>query len=226
MTALARIAAKRGARVLPSAVLLQRVPTRKAAVAITFDDGPYEDTQELLAILDDLGILATFFVVGKNVEKYPEQARAIERSGHELAAHGYGHRRLQELTNRDLALEIERTERLLPPAWGKRPLFRPPWGEVSPRSLWVTASLGFTTALWSFDSLDSRGISASSMVERFRQNALVPGDVVLFHEGEKATRQALPRIVAELANAGLGAAPLSLMVASAHELSPEKRATG
>src|SRR5436853_6153019 len=60
-----------------------------AAVALTFDDGPSEDTERVLAVLDAYGVRATFFMVGRQVERFPQTARRVAASGHEIGNHSY-----------------------------------------------------------------------------------------------------------------------------------------
>jgi len=171
-------------------------------VALTFDDGPTSLTPEYLAVLDQLGVRATFFVIGELCAEHPELVREIAAQGHELAGHSYTHRRFTELSKQELTDELERTRALLPVSPGGRRLVRPPHGAVSLSSMFTCARRGFTTVLWSFNSDDWCDKEASRVEETFRERTPEAGEIVLLHEGQSWTMSALPRIVHALKKAG------------------------
>ncbi len=75
--------------------IVPRVNMRRKAVALTFDDGPIPGaTEEVLSILNEAGVKATFFVIGANLERNPEEGRKIVTAGHELGNHTYSHTRM------------------------------------------------------------------------------------------------------------------------------------
>lgn len=195
--------------ILPSSMVLWRGSRVRpdnggqTAIALTFDDGPTPLTLEYLRVLDQLGVRATFFLVGEACAKYPDLVRAIADQGHELANHGYTHRRFTTLPLRELDLEIERTQALLdvhqPP---RHRLVRPPHGATSLRSVLNCSLVGFTTVLWSFDSGDARSNDANEIERAFITNTVSDGDIVLLHEGQPWTLSALPTIVNQLEKAG------------------------
>ncbi len=85
------------------------VNTSRPVVALTFDDGPHPElTPELLDILRHHGVRATFYVIGRNVETYPEIARRIVSEGHEIANHTWSHPALPSLGAARLNQEIEK----------------------------------------------------------------------------------------------------------------------
>jgi peptidoglycan/xylan/chitin deacetylase (PgdA/CDA1 family) len=196
-------------RLAPDAVLIRRLPRGTRAISLTFDDGPDDSTPELLDLLDEHDLLATFFLLGEQCEKRPDLVDAILRRGHEVASHGWEHRHVPEMTADELARDLARTQRVLPPARRARPLFRPPRGRVSPSSLARIASLGFTTALWSYDGLDWRLRTEEALLGRFRADPPRAGDVVLLHEGEPATRALLPTLARMLRERELRSVPIS-----------------
>lgn len=192
----------------PRSVLLRKVRTRRPLVALTFDDGPDDETPLLLDLLDTLGALGTFFVVGHEAARRPELIEEMLARGHDVVSHGWSHRRIVNMSPTELTADLARTRAALPPSPG-RPLFRPPHGEISALSLFCVAALGYTTVLWSIDSLDSRPIAPQAIVEQLTRSAPSSGDIVLLHEGEVRTREALPEIVDLLSRRGLTAMPLS-----------------
>jgi peptidoglycan/xylan/chitin deacetylase (PgdA/CDA1 family) len=174
---------------------------RRRRVALTFDDGPTPLTNDYLDVLGRFGARATFFVVGELCEKHPELIDAVARGGHELAGHGYTHRRFTDLSRNELRNELSRTRALLPVQQARRALVRPPHGELSLGSAAVCASAGFTLVLWSRDSGDWCTEQACDVVHAFDEK-LEPGSIVLLHEGQKWTLEALPEILATLERQG------------------------
>jgi peptidoglycan-N-acetylglucosamine deacetylase len=170
----------------------------KKRVSFTFDDGPDEMTPEYLDLLDRLGVPATFFLIGKNAEKYPQLVREIVAAGHEVASHGYSHRSFPTLPKQALVDELLHTSDYLPPAVTPRALVRPPKGAVTLMSLMRVAAAGYTTVLWSLDSDDCRTLDARDVVARLAPDKVECGEIVLLHEGQKWTLAALPAVVDRL----------------------------
>jgi peptidoglycan/xylan/chitin deacetylase (PgdA/CDA1 family) len=171
-------------------------------VALTFDDGPTPLTPQYLRVLEGLGARATFFVVGELCAAQPELVEAIADAGHELAGHGYTHRRFTALSRAELSDELARTRALLPPRSDGRQLVRPPYGSVSLASLLACSQQGFTTVLWSLNSGDWCSQQASEVERTFALQAVAAGEIVLLHEGQSWTMNALPAIVGTLKKAG------------------------
>lgn len=111
--------------------LIARVDTPQKAVALTFDDGPTADaTDQILAILDQENIKATFFVTGAELERDLNQGKKIVAAGHELGNHSYSHSRMFLVTPSFVQQEIETTDRLIRDAGYQREiLFRPPYAK-------------------------------------------------------------------------------------------------
>ncbi|HWZ91644.1 MAG TPA: polysaccharide deacetylase family protein [Polyangiaceae bacterium] len=209
-----RARSRRSARALAEAVLPasmvvwrgpegHRQPSKKPGrVALTFDDGPTPLTLDYLAVLERLGARATFFVVGELCAQNPELVAAIAEQGHELAGHGYTHRRFTQLSQAELSEELERTQALLPPTPQGRAFVRPPHGAVSLCSMVTCLRRGFTTVLWSFNSGDWCNKETSLVEGTFHERTAEAGEIVLLHEGQSWTMNALPTIVGALEKAG------------------------
>ena len=194
---------------VPASMVVWRAPaaphrarTKPARVALTFDDGPTPLTRDYLAVLERLGAHATFFVVGELCARHPDIVAEIAARGHELCGHGYTHRRFTELSGAELTDELERTQALLPRSSQKRPFVRPPHGAISLRSMLTCARRGFRTVLWSFNSQDWRNKETSQVAGRFSDRTLEAGEIVLLHDGQRWTMNALPTIVGALERAG------------------------
>jgi peptidoglycan/xylan/chitin deacetylase (PgdA/CDA1 family) len=210
------MASRRGVKSLAQAVLPQSIVTWKGRaarmttrgqdrrpIALTFDDGPNELTRAYLEVLGCLGVRATFFVVGEACAAHPELVSAIAAGGHELGGHGYTHRRFTNLGPRELQRELTRTAALLPRPSGKRPLVRPPHGAFSLSSILTCALAGFTTVLWSHDSGDWCTRNVDNVCAAFEDGGPIQaGAIVLLHEGQPWTLQALPTVLGKLSEAG------------------------
>jgi peptidoglycan/xylan/chitin deacetylase (PgdA/CDA1 family) len=182
--------------------LLRRGPRAGKRVALTFDDGPDELTPKYLDLLDELRVPATFFLIGKNASKHPELVREYLRRGHQIAGHGYDHTRFTELPRRELLAQCEQTDDALGGQTTGRSWVRPPHGSVDATSLLHLRMAGYTVALWSLDSCDYGDRETSVLVERCGGAKVSPGEVLLFHEGQQWTLDALPPIVESLRTAG------------------------
>jgi len=190
---------------------ITRVRTPDRAVALTFDDGPNPDaTPTILDALAARGVKATFFILGRHAERWPELVARVAREGHSIGNHGYYHRKLHfkspAYVRDDLRLGTDRIEA----ASGLRPvLFRAPHGFRSPWVTPIAKSLGQRTVGWSLGVWDSDRPGVESIVERTIAGAR-PGSILLLHDGDgydpggdrMQTAQAVPIIVDRLLEQG------------------------
>lgn len=165
-------------------------------VALTFDDGPNTPyTQQVLRLLEDYQARATFLVVGRRAEQYPYLLRQIAAQGHEIGNHSYWHRRMLNLGESEILLEVLRTEWVVRQA-GVVParLFRPPGGHVSPQVRAALGRLGYTLLLWTVNGGAFKNFPAAEaarrMVERTRD-----GTIFLLHNGPDNTLELLPHLL-------------------------------
>jgi peptidoglycan-N-acetylglucosamine deacetylase len=176
-------------------------------IALTFDDGP-EDvyTPQILKILKQKDVKATFFLVGKQAREYPEQLKQIYREGHEIGNHTWDHPHLPELTDQQLNDNIQSTTEVIEEITGFKPeLLRPPFGEIDDRQVALLNEQGYRTIMWTADTKDWSGLSAEEIVSIVKQEAS-PGVIVLQHNyhasGRFETVKALPQIIDELRSQG------------------------
>ncbi len=191
-------------RTLPRSLLCargRRDRSRKR-VALTFDDGPDSMTPDYLGALARLGVRATFFLIGENAAREPGLVRQYRRDGHEVGGHGWSHHPFSTMTGQRLRDELARTEAVLGASEGLPRLVRPPKGAMSIGALLGLAAAGFTTVLWSVDSDDCRGRDPRIIERRVVPGAVAPGDIVLMHELQPWTLQALPLVVHTLRKDG------------------------
>jgi peptidoglycan/xylan/chitin deacetylase (PgdA/CDA1 family) len=174
-------------------------------VALTFDDGPGPSTGDVLDILAEHGVRATFYLVGFQVVQRPEVARRIVAEGHEVGNHTFSHTRLGRRPLRAVR-ELTSTNRVVHRATGVTPsTFRAPWGDFN-RSLALASAVSRLPAIaWDVDSLDW-GEPGPEAIERNVAESATGGSIVLLHDGIGARPQtvaALPGILAEFAGRDL-----------------------
>lgn len=178
---------------------------RPKLIALTFDDGPYPVfTPLLIDELQKLDVPATFFLIGRDAQQWPELAERIERSGNEIADHTYTHPNLDEespaqvreeiLKGRDAVYPIVRDPAL-------RDLFRPPHGRYTVATIEAAQSLGYKTVLWTDDGGDWRTVTSTALAKHLEEHATAP-EIVLLHSGKLATIEMLPEVVARFRAAG------------------------
>jgi peptidoglycan/xylan/chitin deacetylase (PgdA/CDA1 family) len=190
-------------RAIPRSRLAQRGPSKSRHVALTFDDGPDHMTRAYLDLLDELEVRATFFVVGTACEREPDLMREYVRRGHQIASHGYDHTRFTKLRRMALDEQLRRTTELLAGSERTaRPWVRPPYGDVNARVLAQLLASGSFIAMWSLDSQDYGIKDPAELAARCSPRHVSGGEVILLHEGQQWTLDALPLIVSGLRDAG------------------------
>ncbi len=186
--------------------VFRKSSTEEKKIALTFDDGPSKrNTQEILSILAEYDIKATFFVIGSNAEKDPERIRMIFDAGHEIGNHTYTHCYISKVSEEELRREINKTEEILINVTGVRPIvFRPPGGYYDDASIAVLEEMGYRNVLWSVDTRDWSIPSSEKIVSKIEDSA-GSGDIILFHDLEDKrlpTPAALRKIIPYLIENG------------------------
>jgi peptidoglycan/xylan/chitin deacetylase (PgdA/CDA1 family) len=195
----------------------QRLATGSRQVALTFDDGPGELNERLLAQLAEHELVATFFLVGEQVRDAPGAARAIVEAGHEIALHGSAHFRhdqaAPERSREDLRRGLEEVAEVtgVAPRW-----YRPPFGKFSPASYDACRELGLRPVYWSTWGHDWEPVGAAHIARRTR-SGLEDGAIVLLHDSARyaertsaqPTLDALGPIASDLRSRGLRPVTLS-----------------
>ena len=163
--------------------IVPRVNTNEKVTALTFDDGPTEKTDEILAALDEAGIKATFFLTGGSISENPEYAKKIVDAGHELGNHTYSHNRMVFKTFSYIKNELEDTDRLIREAGYKGDIhFRPPNGKKLLLLPYYLGKSNKKTIMWSIepDSYPEVASSTEKIVEHVNNN-IQPGSIILLH---------------------------------------------
>jgi peptidoglycan-N-acetylglucosamine deacetylase len=177
----------------------------RRTVALTFDDGPGPSTPDVLHVLQQHGVAATFFVVGRNAAAAPDMLRRIVAEGHVLGDHTWSHNIPSAKTGwkaSTLTREIEQTRRAIVTATGREPcLFRPPGG-ITKGADKVARAVGLSMIMWSVDTRDwaapSKTNFASVIQERAAAGLKEEHPVILLHDGgsnQVATVAALAGII-------------------------------
>ena len=180
--------------------IIRRVPTNQKVIALTFDDGPnVKTTYEILKILKEKNVKATFFVLGENVAVHPEILQKAKEEGHEIASHSYTHRYLNKLSQEECSDEMDQAEKIIEQYATKPILFRPPGGLYDDKVIEEAQKRNYNVILWSIDTLDWQRPSVNSVVKAVTTK-VKPGDIVLMHDGlyPMPTPKALPIIIDKL----------------------------
>jgi peptidoglycan/xylan/chitin deacetylase (PgdA/CDA1 family) len=136
------------------------------------------------------------------VVQRPELVREYLRRGHQVANHGFEHERFPSLGRRRMLEQCARTDDLIGRQVSGRSWVRPPHGALDTTSTLALLAAGYTIAMWSVDSRDHTDRDPVVLAQRCAPGKVGPGDVLLFHEGQTWTLEALPRIVRALQAGG------------------------
>ncbi|WP_242728577.1 polysaccharide deacetylase family protein [Microcoleus vaginatus] len=187
---------------------INRADTEVKVVALTYDDGPYPPyTNQLLDILDRYKVKATFFEIGRNIEKHPEIVKMIVARGDELANHSYSHKDMMFKPREVLLSEIEKTDKLLQEVGVKQDSisFRPPWGRRFVVLSYLLSQMHKQLIMWDVDSQDyEKTLTAEDIATRVIKNVR-SGSIVVMHDGggdRSKTVAATEMIVKDLQSKG------------------------
>lgn len=169
---------------------------QKVALAINVDWG--EDVlPEMLQVLAKENVKATFFVTGRFAEKFPDLVQQIAVAGHEIGNHGYKHPHPDQLSVAQNQKDITKGEAILQKLTGEKPmLYAPPYGEHGNTCLQAAEQCGYTTILWTADTVDweEPAPSHDTLVQRVTGDKLTSGAIILMHP-KAHTAEALPDII-------------------------------
>lgn len=203
-----------GAAAVKRELPIYYVQSEEKRVALSFDAAwGNEDTEQLISILEDAGIRATFFLVGDWAEKYPESLQALYDAGEEIGSHSNTHPDMTQCTQEVMQQELELANQRIAAVTGETPvLFRCPYGAYDNTVVTTARAAGMEVIQWNVDSLDWKGISASEISANVL-NKVVPGSIVLFHNAADHTPEALPGIIQSLQQQGYTFCTISELIA-------------
>ncbi|MBQ3490395.1 MAG: polysaccharide deacetylase family protein [Clostridia bacterium] len=186
-------------------------------IALTFDDGPHPyRTDDVLRLLEQYGIRATFFVIGENVSYYPEPFKRTVAAGHEIGNHTYHHKLLSETCEKTIEEEIRKTDDIIFRTAGYRPkIFRPPEGAYSDCALKAAKSMDYSVILWTVDTRDWEKPPVQVIVDNVMKN-VKGGSILLFHDymhKNAQTLEALEILIPKLLEKGYEFVTVSELIA-------------
>ncbi len=190
-----------------AAVAATRAACSAGRIALTFDDGPSDETGRLVRILRHANVPATFFMVGQRVAAAPRMARRVERAGFLVANHSWAHADMTTQSTAEVTASLRSTQRALRRAGTHpTPLMRPPYGALDDAARQGIRAAGLTPVLWTIDSRDWTGGTAQQIAARI-VSALRPGatNIALQHDGIAHSRvsiDAVPLVIRAARNRG------------------------
>ncbi len=188
---------------LPSSRLVERFPGT-GAVYLTFDDGPHpEHTPRVLDVLRQHDARATFFVVGRECERYPEIVRRIVDEGHTLGNHTHTHVDARQVSLGDYQRDIRQADETIRSIVGiESAWFRPPYGRLTVVSMAMLAYNRRTIVLWNVDVRDYAAVDHEEIRGWLQENPVCGGDIVLLHDSRPHGIEILPDLIDAAAKAG------------------------
>lgn len=187
----------------PRLVPIYSVDTEEKKVAISFDTAWGADkTLDILKILKEYNVNATFFMVGFWVEDYPEMVKAIDEQNIEIGTHSNTHPDFVKLSEEQMELELTTSIETIKKITNKDVnLFRAPYGSYNNTMLNLTDKLGLKTIQWDVDTLDWKGLSGLEICERVMSKVKC-GSIILCHNNADNILEGLPLMLERLLNAG------------------------
>lgn len=170
------------------------INTTKKDIYLTFDDGPTSGiTNWVLDVLDEFNAKATFFCIGKNVEKHPEIFKQITAQGHTIGNHTYNHIKGWKTKTKDYLNNVEKASKLT-----SSKLFRAPYGQIKPKQGKKIMSLGYKVVMWNvlpfdWDHQVSEDTCLNNVISSTKN-----GSIIVFHDSVKASKNmkfCLPKVL-------------------------------
>lgn len=174
--------------------VVPRVDTPKKFVALTFDDGPTpEATEQVLSVLRERGVKATFFLIGAELEQNPEAGRRIAQEGHEIGNHSYSHKRMVLKSPSFIRDEIERTDLLIRGTGYQGPIhFRPPYGKKLLLLPYYLSDTNRKTIMWDIEPDSDREVAREAgRIEDHVVERAQPGSIIILHVMYKSRAESL-----------------------------------
>ena len=172
-------------------------------IALTFDDGPHEKTIEILDLLSKYNAKATFFCIGKQIEKYPKTVERIIAEGHNIGNHSYSHSNWNGFfSTKKIVSEIEQTNKLITQLVNvKTRFYRPPFGVTNPNIAKAISKTKQISIGWNIRSLDTVIKSENLILERIKTR-VKPGSIILLHDTSSKTVSVLEQLLLFLQDEG------------------------
>lgn len=184
--------------------LTYQAETEEKIIALTFDDGPTKNVDQLLPLLDKYNAKSTFFLIGNEIEKHPEEAKKIVEAGHQIGNHTYSHKRMVLKSPYFIEEEIEKTDELIRSIGYEGEIdFRPPYGKKFVGLPYYLNKTNRQTIMWSLDP-ETYYTSVDEKINYVMEN-IQPGSIILLHpmyDQTGGTLQVVETILKELTKEG------------------------
>lgn len=163
--------------------IISHVDTSEKIVALTFDDGPSVYADDIINVLKTKNVPATFFLIGKEMDQYPEETQKLIDAGYEIGNHSYSHTHMIFKSPSFIASEIEKTNALIKISTTQDEiLFRPPYGKKLIFLPLYLKSQNIKTITWDVDPLTGLGAKATAQeISQFVIKHTKPGSIILIH---------------------------------------------
>lgn len=187
--------------------LITGVNTDDKIVALSFDDGPSQNADEILSILYSENVKATFFLLGEAIQEYPDETRKIIAAGHEIGNHTFSHKKMIFLSSSSIREEIEKTDAIIRELGYQETIqFRPPYGKKLFLLPLYLHQHNRKTILWDLEPNSYPEVNKSSdRIVQYVTEQVKPGSIILLHpwyENSRETVDAIQGIIEELKQTG------------------------
>lgn len=174
--------------------------TKEKLISLTFDDGPDAHyTPQVLDVLKQFGVQATFFCIGNKAEKYPAIIRRIQEEGHLIGNHSYSHSGWFPLFSlKKMTADLQHSQQILEDITGSKIThFRPPFGVTNPTIAKAIRQSGYTTIGWNIRSFDTKGEPPTTVYNRIIKQ-VSPGSIILLHDRLPNSKELLTMLLTYL----------------------------
>ncbi len=181
-------------------LLLVEKYRQKKLLCLTFDDGPGKYTKSLIDTLQKYNVKATFFVLGENVEKYPEMISLENNAGNLVCIHSYTHKYFTQISKKEILEQVEKTKELINNLTNTTPKYiRVPYGIINSRVKSILKSQELENVLWNIDSLDWK-LGNTDKIYSYVISKTTGNDIILMHDIFDTSIEAADKIIEHYIN--------------------------
>lgn len=189
------------------------VKTNDKVIALTFDDGPVEQTEKVLEVLKEFDAKATFFCIGNRIGGKADILKRADAQGHLIGNHSYSHSFMFDLnTKKQFVDDLQSCDGAIKKAIGKSPaFFRPPYGVTTPALARAVTKLRYEVIGWNIRSLDTAIKDRSQLLLRIKTR-VKPGAILLLHDTTAGIEIVLKEVLLYLKENNYKVVPLDILI--------------